>query len=42
MLAPLEKPDYRKVKREASALLYKYGYENPPVDPVGIARDLGL
>jgi Zn-dependent peptidase ImmA (M78 family) len=35
-------PDYKLVGREASALLAKYGYESPPVNPVEIARQEGI
>lgn len=35
-------PDYRLVKREVSSLLDEYGYEQPPVNPLAIARDKGL
>lgn len=42
MLATLEKPDYRKAKLEAEALLVSFGYDEPPVDPVKIAREKGV
>jgi len=42
MLATLEKPNYRRVKLEASRLLNEFGIDSPPVDPVTIARGIGL
>ncbi|MEM8820124.1 MAG: ImmA/IrrE family metallo-endopeptidase [Pseudomonadota bacterium] len=35
-------PDYLLVKREVSALLGKYDIDEPPVDPVRLARNEGL
>lgn len=37
-----ERPDYRKVQRSVDALLVEHAIENPPVDPVQIARDRGM
>ncbi|MCK1650474.1 ImmA/IrrE family metallo-endopeptidase [Bradyrhizobium sp. 149] len=42
MLATLEKPNYRRAKSEASRLLGDFGIDFPPVDPVTIARNLGM
>jgi Zn-dependent peptidase ImmA (M78 family) len=42
MLATLEKPNYRRVKQEASRLLREFGVDSPPVDPVTISRGIGL
>jgi IrrE N-terminal-like domain len=35
-------PDYSIVKREAASLLARYGYDQPPIDPVHIARQEGI
>lgn len=35
-------PDYALVKAEAAKLLNKYGYKEPPVDPVEISRREGI
>lgn len=36
------RPDYRKVKSEARAILERFGIQNPPVNPVDIARQMGI
>ena len=38
----LVKPDYRHAEREAISLLNRAGVYEPPVNPVEIARDLGV
>ena len=38
----LIKPDYQRAQREAIALLNKVGVSDPPVNPVEIARSLGM
>jgi Zn-dependent peptidase ImmA (M78 family) len=38
----LLKPDYRRAEREALRILYKSGIYEPPVNPVQIARSLGV
>lgn len=35
-------PDYPRVKREAKRLLEEFGITSPPVNPVDIARQLGV
>jgi hypothetical protein len=37
-----EKPNYRKAEREALQLLEEYGLSEPPIDPVAIARGVGV
>lgn len=37
-----ERPNYLRAKHEAIGLLDKFDIEKPPVDPVWIARQLGL
>lgn len=37
-----DRPDYRRAEREALGLLREYGVEEPPVDPVRIAEQLGV
>lgn len=39
---PRHIPDYNIVKREAANLLQRYGYDDPPIDPVDIARQEGI
>lgn len=36
------RPDYRRVEREVRRILDEFVVEEPPVDPVKIARDLGV
>ena len=38
----ITRPRYRVVARRARDLLEEYGYDNPPVNPVAIARDQGF
>jgi Zn-dependent peptidase ImmA (M78 family) len=38
----LEKPDYARVKREVRRIHEEFGISEPPVDPVRIARGLGM
>lgn len=40
--ATLQKPDYAKVKRAVSSLIEEFGITEPPVDPVRIARGMGV
>jgi Zn-dependent peptidase ImmA (M78 family) len=40
--SPIMKPDYSKVRHEVSHLLNNFGLTEPPVNPVSIARDLGI
>jgi Zn-dependent peptidase ImmA (M78 family) len=35
-------PDFRRAQREALSLLSDFGINEPPVNPVRIARDLGI
>lgn len=35
-------PDYQRAKGEAIRLLQQYGLEKPPVNPMEIAKDLGV
>lgn len=42
MDAPVVKPDYARVKREVRTLIEEFGITEPPVDPVRIARGLGV
>ncbi|WP_218147700.1 ImmA/IrrE family metallo-endopeptidase [Dyadobacter sp. SG02] len=35
-------PDYQRAKGEAIHLLHQYGLEKPPVNPMDIAKDLGV
>ncbi len=43
MSAPqLMKPDYRNAEREATRLLNEAGIYQPPVNPVEIAKNLGV
>src|SRR3546814_814891 len=42
MMTVLEKPDYRKVEREASKILRAFDVRTPPVDIVKIARESGV
>jgi len=35
-------PDYQFVRGEVSSILNEYGLEEPPINPVSIARDKGL
>ncbi len=37
-----DKPDYKRAEREALRLLYKMGYDEPPVNPMQIAEQLGI
>lgn len=37
-----EIPDFKKAQAKALELLDQFGYTTPPVDPVKIARDLGI
>lgn len=37
-----DRPDYILVKREARSLLDRYGYAEPPINPVVIARQEGI
>jgi Zn-dependent peptidase ImmA (M78 family) len=41
MTAADGRPNYSRVKREAKRLLTTFGFAEPPVDPVQIARSLG-
>lgn len=36
------RPDYRRVEREVSRLLSEFDVQEPPVDPVRIAREMGV
>ena len=38
----LERPNYRRVEREAARILNEFDIKEPPVDPVWIARELGV
>lgn len=38
----MARPDYKKVKREVSEILSQFGINNPPINPVEIARGLGI
>ncbi len=40
--AILEKPDYARVKREVRRLHEEFGITEPPVDPIRIARGVGV
>ena len=42
MLAVLARPDYRRAMSEAARLLREAGVDEPPIDPVSIARDNGV
>ncbi len=42
MSAVLEKPDYARVKREVRRLHEEFGVTAPPVDPIRIARGVGI
>jgi Zn-dependent peptidase ImmA (M78 family) len=42
MITVLEKPDYARVKREVRRLHEEFNITNPPVDPVRIARGVGV
>ena len=44
MLYPVhqERPNYRRVEAEVRRLLDEYDVKHPPVDPVRIAREMGL
>ena len=35
-------PDFKKAQTKALEILDQFGYISPPVDPVKIARDLGI
>jgi len=35
-------PDFKKAQTKALEILDQFGYTSPPVDPVKIARDLGI
>lgn len=37
-----DRPDYRRVEREVLRLLSEFDVQHPPVDPIRIARDLGV
>jgi Zn-dependent peptidase ImmA (M78 family) len=37
-----EIPDFKKAQAKALEILDQFGYTTPPVDPVKIARDLGI
>lgn len=37
-----DRPDYRRAEREALSVLKEFGLEEPPVDPVRIAEQLGV
>jgi len=38
----LAKPNYRRAEHEAARLLKEFSIESPPINPVAIARDMGL
>ena len=38
----LERPNYKRVEREASRILNDFEIKEPPVDPVWIAREMGM
>jgi Zn-dependent peptidase ImmA (M78 family) len=38
----LERPNFLRARREALSILDTLGVEAPPVDPVGLSRELGL
>ncbi len=38
----MNSPDFKKAQEKALELLDKFGYVTPPVDPVKIAKDLGI
>lgn len=42
MVETLQKPDYARVKREVRRLLDEFKISAPPVDPVKIARGVGV
>lgn len=42
MLQQSIKPDWKKSQKEAINLLEEFGITSPPVDPVNIARSLGI
>lgn len=42
MLSTTQKPDYRKVKMAVTAVLDDFNCVEPPVDPVRIAREVGV
>lgn len=37
-----KRPDYNRARKKALSLLQKFNYVNPPVNPVAIARHLGI
>jgi Zn-dependent peptidase ImmA (M78 family) len=36
------KPNYKKSEQEALRLLYEFNYKEPPVDPIDIAKQMGI
>jgi Zn-dependent peptidase ImmA (M78 family) len=42
MSATLKRPDYSRVKREVRRVIEEFGITEPPVDPVRIAKHLGV
>jgi len=42
MLDQAARPDFKRAQDEALKLLASFGYDEPPVDPVRIANDLGV
>ena len=42
MAATLIRPDYARVKREVRRIHEEFGITAPPVDPIRIARGLGV
>jgi Zn-dependent peptidase ImmA (M78 family) len=42
MLATPQKPNYRRVKDAVNGLINEFGIVDPPVDPVRIAREIGV
>jgi hypothetical protein len=42
MTETLVKPNYARVKREARRLLEEFSITDPPIDPVRIAKGIGV
>lgn len=38
----LREPDLRRAERTAGDIISEFGFKNPPIDPVLIARDMGV
>ncbi len=38
----IDKPDFKKAKSEALRILSEFGFDEPPIDPIRIANDMGI